>query len=550
MKENDIFMNLLPTEHRAIIEMNEETKQMHWELSKELQKIKEQGGVVDKFPCYHIFLKHFLRKDMSDTFRGIIKKFIRAYALQLSDFHQIHYVSEDVTECEPDKILQNKVLNCMMNAAVSGIVPVQKTFLDMYKKYYKREYNQLKRFTTVNQKDLIILADLENDGMQISINIARLLVMCEFMHIKLDESVSHLYLLLGEVREQEDKDDTGTITYEQYEETSNGEFSREDCYWEVRNMMENHTSESPAESQYQFAVSIEFQNVILNQYDFYDNHILDQISCKESLEEIFANTLFLLKNVAPDRVFTYEEIQQFAAIYVSTTAYCERMRYLNENIDDYMGLNDDTDENISEGITQAVPSDNKPQVSPEPVSFEERDILIKQIEQLQRALHKKEQDEKYMRSLYEEQKQRAQKTESQLTIYEHDRSELLALREHMYQLTEADTLAEETISIEEMTEALKNKKIVIIGGHINWVNKLKNLFPDYKYIRVKETCAVSDTIMDNAEKAYFFTDTISHCTYNKYVSLAMKKGIPFGYIHSVNMNTVITQIYEDMKNEN
>lgn len=71
--------------------------------------------------------------------------------------------------------------------------------------------------------------------------------------------------------------------------------------------------------------------------------------------------------------------------------------------------------------------------------------------------------------------------EALLSKYQNDREELIALREFAYHL-EQETPEIETQSLDEMKEAIAAKKYVIIGGHVNWVNKLKAEFPGWTYI--------------------------------------------------------------------
>ena len=102
----------------------------------------------------------------------------------------------------------------------------------------------------------------------------------------------------------------------------------------------------------------------------------------------------------------------------------------------------------------------------------------------------------------------------------------------------------ETKSIEEMKLAIEEKNYVIIGGHINWINKLKSEFPNWTYISVDNFKNFDGTVLDNKEKLFFFTDYISHTAYGKFIKIARERKIPFSYLHGVNMEQIIRQIYE------
>ena len=45
----------------------------------------------------------------------------------------------------------------------------------------------------------------------------------------------------------------------------------------------------------------------------------------------------------------------------------------------------------------------------------------------------------------------------------------------------------------------------------------------------------------------FFSDTISHSTYYKYLNVLRERKISFGYIHGVNIENNIRHIYNEMK---
>ena len=99
-----------------------------------------------------------------------------------------------------------------------------------------------------------------------------------------------------------------------------------------------------------------------------------------------------------------------------------------------------------------------------------------------------------------------------------------------------------------MEEFIQEKKIVIIGGHPNWVNKLRQKFPGWTFLSPKTSGSVDAKLVQNADMVYFFTDTISHSTYGRFIRIVREQQVPFGYIHGINLEANIAQIYEDMKN--
>jgi len=541
---NDMIKQLSP-KHLKALEQLKGVKQSRVEILTELEKIKAKGEVVDRFSNYHIFLKHFIHEDMNDSFKQVAQNFIRRYAGKLGTLHTVKYLSESATECKPDELFKNRILNCMMTAALNGDNNIKNDFIQLYKKHYKSEYNQLKRFRVLSEKDTIVLAGINGNGIETSINVSRLLCMADFMNIEFTEAVDKLFIIAQRAVELGKQEKLSNKTYEKYTEQSE---AIKDCYLEIREMESQALQESGEDTLplYTFGVNAEFQNLVLNQYGYCDDYILDQFLASQSLDDAFSNTLHLMKQVGDGKQFTFPEVQQLAIIYTTTKAYCENMRQIAADIDMYLGLHEESEDIKEEPSIIKSPIQQEP--TTQSLSSDDRKILENQIKKLQQELHQKEMKEKNTYALYKEQKQKALQAEAKLAVYEHDRAELISLREHVYQMTEDDAVQETSVSTDEMVQELKDANIAIIGGHINWVNKMKALFPNFKYIRTKETSAVSDAVMDNVSKAYFFTDTISHASYNRFVTIAIKREIPFGYIHGVNMEKTIRQMYEDFKN--
>lgn len=104
----------------------------------------------------------------------------------------------------------------------------------------------------------------------------------------------------------------------------------------------------------------------------------------------------------------------------------------------------------------------------------------------------------------------------------------------------------EIYKLDEMENAIADKQIVIIGGHVNWQNKLKQTFPGWLFVHPDAYKTVNSGMLEGKEKAYFFTDYINHISYKKFVAIVREKIIPFGYIGSRNIESVVLQIYQEM----
>lgn len=155
-------------------------------------------------------------------------------------------------------------------------------------------------------------------------------------------------------------------------------------------------------------------------------------------------------------------------------------------------------------------------------------------------------DEEHIQQCRQLKKEQVQ-SESLISKYESERDELIVLRNFVYRL-ENSTLDDDTedISLDEMKDALMEKHIVIIGGHVTWVNKLKKLFPEWKYIDTNAYKTVDGKMLDGKDMVYFFTDYMNHISYTKFIAAVRERKIPFGYLTGTNIENTVKQIYDDM----
>ena len=109
---------------------------------------------------------------------------------------------------------------------------------------------------------------------------------------------------------------------------------------------------------------------------------------------------------------------------------------------------------------------------------------------------------------------------------------------------EIPKIADENLA--EMQKAIADKEIVIIGGHINWINKLKKMFPKWMFIHPDSYKGVDGKMLENKEHVYFFTDYMNHISYVKFIAAVRERKIPFGYLGSRNVELLVKQIYDDL----
>lgn len=272
-------------------------------------------------------------------------------------------------------------------------------------------------------------------------------------------------------------------------------------------------------------------------------------------------TYGLLKQTWQKRDFSKEELVFYDRIMKTARAFTESVGFQCENLQYITGFDDDNfrfpsgtkfqPEQVKVHSRHAS-DERKPVKTPvDPIGVsvtpdsEDKQKYIDEISRLRTKLHKTEQSAQQLRDSLNESKRKISDMEAIKNSYHENLRELTALREHLYNFTQYD-IADDELHTEEMKAVLEKKQIVIIGGHPNWLSKLKLEFPGWRYINEDMAGSAESRTFIHADRVYFFTDVISHSTYYRFVHVLRANNIPFGYIHGVNISANIRQIYDDV----
>ena len=260
----------------------------------------------------------------------------------------------------------------------------------------------------------------------------------------------------------------------------------------------------------------------------------------------------------PDEEFSFEEVQIYSLIAHGIDALVSVCDDYHDIVSELFGIGPDMHA-LGEGLFKPENIDYKEapktKIEAKPVNIapvagkdvKEEDYL-KEIEELRRRLREKEEECKHFRQQYEHSKVSLSDAQETIAQNENYMEELITLRNYVYSLSqEAPPIAED--KLEDMKCAIVEKSVIIIGGHINWINKLKKEFPKWRYLDANISRANDSKLVEGADMVYFFTDHLSHGTYGKFVKLVRENRIPFGYMHSVNMDSLVRQVFEDISAE-
>ena len=88
---------------------------------------------------------------------------------------------------------------------------------------------------------------------------------------------------------------------------------------------------------------------------------------------------------------------------------------------------------------------------------------------------------------------------------------------------------------------------MIVGGINSWVNQLKQLFPDWKYINPRNFTADKTKTLEGADGLFIYSGYADHMTVLKYKNQAIDQGIPYGFINHTNKGKLLKEITDHLK---
>ena len=514
------------------------------------ERNRESKVAPDTTGADKYFIDGFVTEAMEYDFWIIARDFMQHHFPRLKEFSDLAVYGNDKPEqSDPYNSMQNKVLNIMYNAAKSGDAYTVELMKCLYKTYHKKEYNQLKRFNKITVPEIFSLAETEDLGCDYFV-IARIMGMCQFYGIELDERCSILYLVLNDARNGWDEDNKREFfsfpeglyqeCYDQVEvwmrQCGNTKKQLRDgvgTYWKVDRFAEFCLKRQGYPEDYMYRCNIEFMGI----------------------NQLLAQTLALLKCAYPKEEFTFEEVQTYSMIAHCIDAVVSVCDIYDENLTEMIGIGPELNrigeclfrpENIAFKDASNAKIEAKPvHVAPVASADVKEEDYLTEIDELRRRLREKEEESKHFRQLYEQTK--AALSDAQETVAQNSNymEELISLRNYVYSLSQEAPSIEES-KLEDMKQVIAKKSIIIIGGHINWINKLKKEFPNWRYLDANISRVNDSKLVEGADMVYFFTDHLSHGTYGKFVKLVRENRIPFGYMHSVNMEALVRQVFEDL----
>ncbi len=172
--------------------------------------------------------------------------------------------------------------------------------------------------------------------------------------------------------------------------------------------------------------------------------------------------------------------------------------------------------------------------------------LERELESERRNARSKKNEAKELKNKVIEAGNKEKKLREKIKELEESQKELARLREFVYAQTESETQkTKEKRTLEDKKKLLREKKIVIVGGHQNWIAKLRQEFPKWSFVS-PDSVTINENVLKKADYAYFFTDCLKHRNYYKFLDAAKRVHTPFGYVSSINLEKNVNQFYKEV----
>jgi len=181
----------------------------------------------------------------------------------------------------------------------------------------------------------------------------------------------------------------------------------------------------------------------------------------------------------------------------------------------------------------------------------EREQLTAQIAELNDDMRSLQRENKLLKAALKKENKAAEAPYHEEIARLHKQNVSLAnkLNEEKEKTTELNLLREFAFDVQSQyfprgtetafADRIKGKKIVVVGGHINWRNKLKKKYPEVTVLDGHvETQDIS--LFDKADFVFLNVSNMNHGVYYKAIGALRGRGIPYDYLG----RTINQELYE------
>ena len=172
--------------------------------------------------------------------------------------------------------------------------------------------------------------------------------------------------------------------------------------------------------------------------------------------------------------------------------------------------------------------------------------LRQELEEKSSALVESEQKVIQQRSLYELAHKHELELEQKLEDMSSDHAELVAMREYVYDSAKTEEIELDEDTREDIIEAIKDKKVAVLGGTEKWIKRMKRLLPSWSYVSVDDTSIGGFNALERADYIYVYTSALKHKQYYRCVSMAKNTGKMLFYLNGSNVDVNLAKFQKDL----
>ncbi len=494
------------------------------------------------------FLQDFMTDEMYVDFPIIEHDFMAHCGTKLKEFDDVCWYDQTyIGISRPVDVMYSNVLRLIYNGAKLGDSYCLELIKSLYKTYYKKEYRTFKNFDILSTEDIFCLIEDDTTSINQDYAFARVMCMAVFFNKKLSDDCAIWYKLFNMKRECFYKLVDLAIESIDIKEETIEESARQVDEWNEKSLKDESSIQT-------YKDIVDFSNACFRIEGFQDNYDKTCMSMFKGGRLHLILTLATLKTLNPKRKYSFEEVQIYTHIRDLIIALTDTAHDFDYETSYLLGTDLDEEDLVDvifrplSNIAENKATKPKELVNTAPVSSgnASNEDYLKEIAELRNKLNKAEQDIQYLRSNNKKAKTEAATFESLKNQFEAEHEELIHLRNYVYNLTD-ETVPESNTNVEELKKAIEDKNILIIGGHPNWHNKLKTLFPNWSFIGVEKFASLNPATADGRDKVYFFSNFIGHSEYYRFTSYMQKHDINYGYLKDTNTDSNIKQIFEELK---
>lgn len=175
---------------------------------------------------------------------------------------------------------------------------------------------------------------------------------------------------------------------------------------------------------------------------------------------------------------------------------------------------------------------------------QEKEKACRQSQQREQKLLRLTEDKRALEDTVLKQEQELLKLQKQLDTRKEQEAgqlqELMELRSYVYSLSEGWEETEPEVQPGAMLSGWKDKRVLVVGGHVGWQNKLRELFPRWQFVQPGQN-SLDGSVIKGKDLIICNTQVLAHSCYYKVLSGRDRRQKLY-YVHSNNIQKCLREL--------